>query len=123
MVQRKNGFLIFAWGMSLLAWVFKQDSLALGVEFLVMTGIVLIAIFLSVYRHHWNYLAVIKSAYNDPLLNFGTFIVIVLIPFYDLIPEAAHPAIAFLSSSLTLLALALPYLLRKFPPYTLKNKD
>ena len=123
MIQSKSGFLVFAWEMSLLAWVFKQDSLALGVEFLVMTGIVLIAIVLAVYRHHWNYLAVIKSAYSDPLLNLGTFIVIVPLLFYDLIPEAAHPAIAFLSSSLTLLALALPYLLRKFPPYTLKNKD
>lgn len=123
MIQSKSGFLEFSWEMSLLAWVFKQDSLVLGCQFLVMTGIVLIAIVLAVYRHHWNYLAVIKSAYNDPLLNFGTFIVIVLIPFYDLIPEAAHPAIAFLSSSLTLLALALPYLLRKFPPYTLKDKD
>lgn len=102
MVQRKNGFLIFAWGMSMLAWIFRQDSLALGVEFLVMTGIVLIAIVLAVYRHHWNYLAVIKSAYSDPLLNLGTFIVIVPLLFYDLIPEAAHPAIAFLSSSLTL---------------------
>ena len=123
MVQRKNGFLIFAWGMSMLAWIFRQDSLALGVEFLVMTGIVLIAIVLAVYRHQWNYLAVIKSAYSDPLLNFGTFIVIVLIPFYGLIPETARPAIAFLFSSCGILALSLPYLLKEFPPYTLKHRD